>query len=205
MVSIIVACDLYGGIGRDGTIPWNIPEDMRRFREITSGHVVIMGRRTWESIPEHRRPLPARVNVVICHNPPNCSTTLPVTIPALDEPNKLNDALLHATSLRRAIEFVKVVYPQLSVFIIGGQRLYNESLELDLVNEVHLTLVHEHVRGCDVFFPLEKVYCSPDFSIVEQSTKKQVGLLSYSFITLSRCRMLESSPAEGTRLLHATI
>ena len=188
MASIIVACDLYGGIGRDGAIPWHIPADMRRFREITLGNVVIMGRRTWESIPDNKRPLPGRVNIVIRRNPPDSSTVLP--------------NLFHATSLTSALEFAKVTFPKLHTFVIGGQRLYDDALELDLVDHVHLTLVHEHVRGCDVFFPLEDVYCSPGFSIVEQSPKKECGAVSYSFITLTRCRTEESSAAgENPRLL----
>jgi dihydrofolate reductase len=58
-----------GVIGRDNGIPWRVPEDMARFREITTGHTVIMGRRTWESLPARFRPLPGRRNVVVTRQP----------------------------------------------------------------------------------------------------------------------------------------
>ena len=54
-----------GAIGLDGSIPWRLPEDMRHFRELTTGHAVIMGRRTWDSLPKRSRPLPGRVNIVL--------------------------------------------------------------------------------------------------------------------------------------------
>lgn len=64
-LGLIWAQDRTGTIGRDGVLPWHIPEDLAHFREITNGHPVVMGRRTWESIPERFRPLPRRRNVVV--------------------------------------------------------------------------------------------------------------------------------------------
>ena len=58
-----------GVIGRDGTLPWHLPEDLARFRRLTAGHAVLMGRRTWESLPERMRPLPDRRNVVLSRDP----------------------------------------------------------------------------------------------------------------------------------------
>ncbi|WP_263732359.1 dihydrofolate reductase [Cellulomonas sp. SG140] len=58
-----------GVIGRDGTLPWHLPEDLARFRRLTAGHAVVMGRRTWESLPERMRPLPDRRNVVLSRDP----------------------------------------------------------------------------------------------------------------------------------------
>ena len=66
--SIVVAIDRAGGIGREGKLPWNLPADMARFKEITQGeggNAVIMGRKTWDSIPEKFQPLPGRLNVVL--------------------------------------------------------------------------------------------------------------------------------------------
>ncbi len=65
MVSIVVAFAANGVIGRDGGLPWHLPADMRRFRELTSERAVIMGRRTFESLPERYRPLPNRRNLVL--------------------------------------------------------------------------------------------------------------------------------------------
>jgi dihydrofolate reductase len=58
-----------GVLGRDGRMPWHVPEDMRRFRELTTGSTVVMGRRTWDSLPEEYRPLPGRRNVVLTRDP----------------------------------------------------------------------------------------------------------------------------------------
>jgi dihydrofolate reductase len=66
----IVAAVAHGGvIGRGNRIPWRLPEDLAHFRELTTGHPVVMGRRTWESLPDRFRPLPDRRNVVVTRNP----------------------------------------------------------------------------------------------------------------------------------------
>ena len=65
MITIVAAVARNGCIGKDGGLPWRIPEDMQRYRNITMGKVVVMGRKTWESIPERFRPLPGRTNVVL--------------------------------------------------------------------------------------------------------------------------------------------
>lgn len=69
MTSLIWAQSTSGVIGRDGGIPWRLPEDMARFKDLTMGHTVLMGRLTWESLPPKFRPLPGRRNVVLTRNP----------------------------------------------------------------------------------------------------------------------------------------
>lgn len=69
MTALIWAQSTSGVIGRDGGIPWRLPEDMTRFKDLTIGHTVVMGRRTWESLPPKFRPLPDRRNVVLTRNP----------------------------------------------------------------------------------------------------------------------------------------
>lgn len=64
-IGLIWAQSASGIIGRDNGIPWHVPEDMARFRDVTTGHTVVMGRRTWESLPAKNRPLPGRKNVVL--------------------------------------------------------------------------------------------------------------------------------------------
>ena len=66
-VGLIWAQSTSGVIGRDGSIPWDVPEDLIRFKELTVGRTVVMGRRTWESLPARFRPLPGRRNVVLTH------------------------------------------------------------------------------------------------------------------------------------------
>lgn len=68
-VGLVWAQSTSGVIGRGGDIPWNVPEDLTRFKEVTMGHTVIMGRRTWESLPAKVRPLPGRRNVVVSRRP----------------------------------------------------------------------------------------------------------------------------------------
>ena len=68
-VGLIWAQSTSGVIGRDGAIPWSLPEDLARFKRLTLGHTVVMGRRTWESLPVRFRPLPGRRNVVVSRNP----------------------------------------------------------------------------------------------------------------------------------------
>ena len=68
-VALVAAVARGRVIGRDGGIPWRLPEDMRRFRELTMGHPVVMGRKTWESLPDQFRPLPGRGNVVVTRSP----------------------------------------------------------------------------------------------------------------------------------------
>jgi dihydrofolate reductase len=69
MTALIWAQSTSGVIGRDGGIPWDLPEDLARFKELTMGHAVLMGRRTWESLPPRFRPLPGRRNIVLTRNP----------------------------------------------------------------------------------------------------------------------------------------
>ncbi len=67
-VALVAAVARDGVIGRDGAIPWRIPEDVAHFKELTTGHAVVMGRRTWDSLPDRFRPLPDRRNVVVTRN-----------------------------------------------------------------------------------------------------------------------------------------
>ena len=67
-VALVAAIARNGVIGRDGAIPWRIPEDVAHFKELTTGHAVVMGRRTWDSLPDRFRPLPDRRNVVVTRN-----------------------------------------------------------------------------------------------------------------------------------------
>lgn len=119
-----------GVIGRSGTIPWRIPEDARRFRALTMGHPVVMGRKTWESLPDRFRPLPGRRNVVVTRNPAWHAD-------GAERAGSLDDALRLLDGL-----------PQ--VFVIGGGELYAEALPL--ADELLLTEIDAEVEG-DTFFP----------------------------------------------------
>ena len=131
IVSVIAAVARGAVIGRDGTIPWHLAEDVARFKAVTTGHAVVMGRRTWESLPERFRPLPDRRNVVVTRNEQWSA-----------------DGAERVSSLAAALELLRDV-PQ--VFVIGGARLYEEALAV--ADELLLTELDLDVEGGDTFFP----------------------------------------------------
>ena len=127
-VSIIVATDERGAIGHEGQLPWRLPEDLRRFKAITLGKPVIMGRRTWDSIG---RPLPGRLNIVVTRQP-GLELAGATVVGSLDE------ALAAAGDAPEAC-------------VIGGAEIYR--LALPLADTLHLTRVHATVAA-DTYFPV---------------------------------------------------
>lgn len=134
--SIVVAQTKRGGIGYKGGIPWHLPEDLRFFKRLTTGHVVIMGRKTWESLPPRVRPLPDRVNIVLTHSDTdfNGATT--------------------AHSRSEALQLA-AVHPNKRIFVIGGAEIYKlfylESK--NLCSHVYVTKV-DYDGECDARAPL---------------------------------------------------
>jgi dihydrofolate reductase len=129
-VSLVAAVARGGVIGRDGAVPWHLSEDMARFRELTTGHAVVMGRRTWDSLPERFRPLPGRRNVVVTRNP-DWQAEGAERVGSLDE------------ALRRLEDEERV-------FVIGGAEIY--AAALPFADELLLTEIDLDVEG-DTFFP----------------------------------------------------
>ena len=131
MIALLVAMSTNGCIGAKGALPWHIPEDLRRFRELTTGHTVIMGRKTWESLPERFRPLPNRQNIVITRQ-------TDYAVP---------DGVVCASTLEEAFNAA----PQdRSTFVIGGGEIF--ALALPHADTLYVTHVDSHVEG-DAFFP----------------------------------------------------
>ena len=132
LISLIVATDEEWGIGKDGRVPWHLSADLRRFKALTMGHHLILGRKTWESIG---RPLAGRVIVIVTrsrrYQPENC----PVC------------AVVH--SLEAALELARQAGDE-EAFIGGGGEIYAQALRL--ADRIYLTRVHT-TAGCDVFFP----------------------------------------------------
>jgi dihydrofolate reductase/thymidylate synthase len=178
--NIIVACSKNKGIGKDGVLPWKIPDDMRHFKEITlSGSIentVIMGRKTWESIPAKFKPLAGRKNIVISSSLKSDSCTVV---------RSLSEALENSVGL---------------VFIIGGALLFEAALSaayLGLCEQIYLTRI-SHPFDCDVFFPSEagdifNENFLPDFSIVNVSKTRSLNSVPYDFVVYQR----KSSPWHG--------
>jgi dihydrofolate reductase len=124
ILAIIVALSRNRGIGKEGKLPWHISEDLRRFKKLTMGHTVLMGRTTWLSIG---KPLPGRRNVVLTTG----SLSGVETYPSID----------------LALEALK---GEERVFVIGGGRVYAQTL--DRADELYLTVVDREVDA-DTFFP----------------------------------------------------
>ena len=129
-VALVAAIARGGVIGTGDSIPWHIPEDLAFFRDLTMGHVVVMGRRTWDSIPERFRPLPGRRNVVVTRN----------TAWAADGAER-------AASLDGALHLVE---DAAEVFVIGGAEIF--AAALPVADALALTEIELDVEG-EVLFP----------------------------------------------------
>lgn len=164
-ISFILALDEQYGIGIDNQIPWHLSDDLKRFKELTMGHTVIMGRRTWESLP--KRPLPGRRNMVISKQLKDESGC-----EIVDDPEKA----------------LKMVSDDAEVFIIGGAQLYKAMLPL--ATRLYLTQIHG-IFNADTFFPKFDVEDFEEISRSEKLTDTKSGL-QYTYVTLERKRFGQS-------------
>lgn len=147
-IEMVVAASLNGVIGHEGRLPWKLSDDMGFFKELTSGHIVVMGSKTFASLP---KPLKNRTSIVLS----NRLCSLPD--PSFDV-HMVRD-IDHAIERIDAIQ-EEGVSPR-RVFVIGGESVYNEWLPL--VSNIHLTLVLAYVAG-DKFFHYERLHPSEWFS-----------------------------------------
>lgn len=134
IISHIVAASENNVIGVKGDLPWHIPEDLKFFKETTKGHIIIMGRKTFESLPG-KKPLPGRLNIVISRN----------------VEYKIENAIVTHTLQSALIEAHKFAdqYGD-EVFIVGGGEIYRQSMES--TNRIYLTRVHKNIVG-DTLYP----------------------------------------------------
>lgn len=157
MINVAVAITENGGIGLKGGLPWtHLKDDMALFSKRTTGagnNAVLMGKNTWQSIPERRRPLKNRTNIII-------STSLPTTSSYCNTFSSIHDALTHCEAAK---------YDE--VWIIGGSRIYNEFLNAyhDKVHRVYITYVctngERENYECDTFINIP-----PDSYLIEEKT-----------------------------------
>lgn len=129
LVSIIVAADEASGIGYRGRVPWHLSADLKRFKNLTMGHHVVMGRKTFESIG---KALPGRTNIVI---------TRQLDFEAED--------VIAVGSLEEALSIARMAGER-EAFILGGAQIFQQSL--DIADQIYYTLVHTR-SGADTFFP----------------------------------------------------
>lgn len=133
IAAVIVAAAANDVIGRDGALPWRLPQDLRRFRSLTTGHVVVLGRLTYQSILDRLgHPLPDRTSVVISHNPPDPG----------------DDRVRPATSVTAALrlaESLAAAAGDSEFFVAGGESVYRQALPS--ADRVYLTRIHNEIAG----------------------------------------------------------
>ncbi|MBO4803120.1 MAG: dihydrofolate reductase [Muribaculaceae bacterium] len=159
-IQAIVAIDENGAIGRQGDLLCHMPADMKHFKEVTMGHSIVMGRKTFESFP--RRPLPGRQNIVITRN-------ADWQYPGVTVAHSLEEAIAAADTD--------------TVFIIGGAQVYAEALPL--VGVLHLTLIHARWASADAFFPPLNMEEWEEVSR-EHHASDHRNAYEFDFITLKR-------------------
>lgn len=160
MISIIVAVSDDWGIGKDNELLWHISEDLKRFKRLTTGKTIIMGKKTWLSLP--KRPLPDRKNIVLT-----------------DLPNECIDCSITAYSIEDALSKCS---PDEEVFIIGGGSIYRQFMPL--ADRLYITHVHMKAPA-DVFFPeidmgTWKIKEKEEFPVTDSNT------IPYSYIIYER-------------------
>jgi dihydrofolate reductase len=160
VIAIVVAHASNGVIGRDGGLPWHLPGDLKRFKELTSGGTVVMGRRTYESLPDRFRPLPDRRNLVLSSDPAYVARGAEVF-----------------TSLESALDTCDH-----DCFVIGGEQTYRQALPL--ADRVYATQLDAEHAG-DVRFP---DLPGTEWECVDTSEVQAEGDHSFRFRTYERVR-----------------
>lgn len=164
MISAIAAIGEKRELGGHNTLLWHIPGELKRFKEITMGHPIIMGRKTYESIG---RLLPGRVNIIVTRQP-------------LSFEFEKNDEQVHVVnSLEDAISAAKTSPGSEEIFIIGGGQIFKEAFSK--IDRLYLTLVHKTFPEADTFFPEYS-----EFTKVIEETDMKGEEFDYTFKTLER-------------------
>jgi dihydrofolate reductase len=166
-LALVAAVANGGVIGRDNAIPWRLPEDLARFRELTTGHPVVMGRKTWESLPDRFRPLPGRRNVVVTR-----SATWQAN--GAERVGSLDQALALLADAPR-------------VFVIGGSELY--AAALPLADELLLTELDLSVEGDTVFPSFDR---SAWVEVRREPGASTTGI-RFAFVTYARASETDGS------------
>ncbi|MDR1720096.1 MAG: dihydrofolate reductase [Dysgonamonadaceae bacterium] len=164
MISIIVAAGENNEIGRANGLLWHLPADMKRFRQLTTGHVIVMGRKTYDSLPKGA--LPHRTNVVISRNS--------------------NLRLPQCTVLNSLQAALTAFADEQEIFIIGGAEIYRQSFPL--ADRIYLTRVHAEFPDADTFFP---PIDPAEWQLIADETPlaDETSPYNYSFYTFKRKRV----------------
>ena len=177
---LVVAATRQLGIGKDGSLPWKLPGDMKYFRELTAKthdahkrNVVIMGRTTWESIPPKFRPLKGRLNLVLSRKRATEEQGAAV------EPG--SDGPVTCSSIQSAMQLL--ASPSVSdsiehIFVIGGGQVYSEAIRSELCAAIHLTQIDQDFE-CDTYFP---EIDQSRFKLWSAAPPRKDGNTCYSFL-----------------------
>lgn len=177
---VVVAATREMGIGKDGKLPWRLPSDLKFFKELTvttsdpeKKNAVVMGRKTWESIPLEFRPLPGRLNVVLTRSQSSDITTGENVVICGSIPSALE--LLAEVPYCFAIE---------KVFVIGGGQIFRETLNASGCEAIHITEIGTSIE-CDTFIPSIDSSC---FQLWYSSKPLEENNVRFSFATYVRVR-----------------
>lgn len=155
--TIIAAIDSKRGIGRNNDLPWHISADMKHFKRTTTGGTVIMGRKTWESIPPKYRPFSDRKNIVLTRDPEY----------------KIQTGVQLASTLDEALELAEG-----ETFVIGGAKVFEESIKHSNCTRLILTEIQSFFE-CDVYFP----ELPSNFKKTEESELQEENNIEFKFVT----------------------
>ncbi|KAG7400365.1 hypothetical protein PHYBOEH_005953 [Phytophthora boehmeriae] len=187
---VVAALEATGGIGLRQQIPWRLPSDMKHFRALTTRgkdasnaqHAVIMGRKTWESLPAKVRPMPQRFNVILTRDG------------NYRQSQSVPDSVGVASSFQEALELVQQQGEAVDqVFVIGGQAVYTEALRYKGCSTVHLTRVKGDFE-CDAFFPLELL--EKEFKTVSEAEVQEENGVKFQFVEYERKTMTKVAAIE---------
>ena len=160
-LALIYARAANGTIGKDGTMPWHLPEDLAHFKQLTTGCPVVMGRKTWDSLPARFRPLPGRRNIVITR-----------------QGDWNQNGVQHASSLREALQMCE---QDATVWVMGGAQIYAQALHL--ADRVEVTEIAQDFEG-DAFAPV----LGPEWTQAVRKDHVGAGGLPFSFVRYLRQR-----------------
>ena len=166
-LNLIYARAANGVIGRDNTLPWHLPEDLAHFKRQTQGHPVVMGRKTWDSLPPRFRPLPGRTNIVLTRD---VATAQGLRAAGAHPCTDLAQALAHCQTL---------VPSPTEVWVIGGAQVYAQALPL--AERVVVTEIDQAFDG-DAHAPV----LGPEWQVSDRETQTSASGLGFAFVTYTR-------------------
>jgi dihydrofolate reductase len=153
-IHLIWAQDENAGIGKDGLLPWHISEDLKNFKQITLNSPIVMGRKTWDSLPF--KPLPNRRNIILSTN--------------------LHDSLETYQSIKECIKSLEKDNIE-KVFIVGGRSIYE--LFFDHATYLHITFIKVTTSGINEFFPIAMTKIKQNFSQISENKLSDKALYTF--------------------------